>query len=238
MSISAEVCGVFHGERSSHYGIFQYEYGYRDYAGGGAVSRDGCWDVRRIIGTVPVYEDGSASFTVPANTPISLQPLDEQGKAMALFRSWFVGMPGEYVSCIGCHEDQNEVPPSRSRIASGTSPVDPEIWYGPKRGFSFIREVQPVLDEYCVGCHSGSNAEENEIPDFSYDSASKPPLRSRFSASYEALHPYVRRNGLESDYHTLTPLEFHADTSELVQILKKNHYGVQLDREAWDRLVT
>jgi formylglycine-generating enzyme required for sulfatase activity len=34
------------------------------------------------------------------------------------------------------------------------------------------------------------------------------------------------------------PLEFHASTSELVQLLEKGHYGVELDAEAWDRLVT
>jgi len=33
-------------------------------------------------------------------------------------------------------------------------------------------------------------------------------------------------------------MEFHADTTELVQILTKGHYGVQMDAEAWDRLIT
>ena len=39
---------------------------------------DGPWDIKRVIGTVPVKEDGSVKFFVPANTPISIQPLDEQ----------------------------------------------------------------------------------------------------------------------------------------------------------------
>ena len=56
--------------------------------------------------------------------------------------------------------------------------------------------------------------------------------------SYEALHRYVRRPGAESDYHLLPPLEYHADTSELVQLLRKGHHGVELDAEAWDRLFT
>jgi formylglycine-generating enzyme required for sulfatase activity len=57
-------------------------------------------------------------------------------------------------------------------------------------------------------------------------------------AAHQTLHPYVRRNGPEGDYHLLTPLEFHANTSELVQMLQKGHHGVQLDREGWDRLIT
>ena len=223
--------------------IFQYEYGYRDYAGAGVIGCDGPWDVRRIIGTVPVYKDGSASFVVPANSPISLQPLDNEGKALALFRSWFVGMPGETVSCIGCHEDQNDASPPARTIASASRPVQPKPWYGPKRGFSFIREVQPVLDKHCVGCHSGSTAQRKKIPDLSFDPKDKKAYvrfgkGNRFSKSYHNLHPYVRRNGVEGDYHPLTPLEFHADRSELIQILRKNHHGVTLDKEAWDRLIT
>jgi len=55
---------------------------------------------------------------------------------------------------------------------------------------------------------------------------------------YAELHRFVRRPGIESDYHLLTPMEFHADTTHLVQLLKKGHYNVKLDAEAWDRLVT
>ena len=62
--------------------VFQYEYGYRDCAGANSIACDGGWDVRRIIGTTPVHADGSASFIVPANTPISVQPLDAEGKAL------------------------------------------------------------------------------------------------------------------------------------------------------------
>ena len=56
--------------------MFAYHYGYRGTGGHCAVGTDGSWDVKRILGTVPVYEDGSAHFIVPANTPISVQPLD------------------------------------------------------------------------------------------------------------------------------------------------------------------
>jgi len=75
---------------------------------------DGPWDVRRVLGTVPVAEDGSSYFAVPANTPIAVQPLDAEGKAMHLMRSWFTAMPGEAVTCLGCHEDTNRAPPNSS----------------------------------------------------------------------------------------------------------------------------
>jgi len=60
----------------------------------------------------------------------------------------------------------------------------------------------------------------------------------KFSVGYAELHRYVRRPGIESDFHLLEPLEFHADTTHLVQLLKKGHHGVRLDEESWDRLVT
>ena len=60
----------------------------------------------------------------------------------------------------------------------------------------------------------------------------------KFSVGYDALVRHVRRPGIESDYHMLTPMEFHADTTDLVQMLKAGHQGVRLDEEAWDRLIT
>ena len=59
-----------------------------------------------------------------------------------------------------------------------------------------------------------------------------------FSVGYFELSRFVRRPGIESDIHLLPPLEFHADTTQLVQMLAKGHYGVTLDDESWDRLIT
>ena len=83
----------------------------------GVIGMDGPWDIKRVIGTVPVHEDGSAKFLVPANTPISIQPLDEEGKAVQLMRSWATAMPGEVVSCTGCHASPNAAPQARQTLA-------------------------------------------------------------------------------------------------------------------------
>lgn len=213
---------------------------------------DGPWDARRILGTVAVDQNGSASFRVPANRPLSVQPLDAEGKAVQVMRSWFTAMPGEKLSCVGCHESQNRTPSPRA-ITTTPLPVQTiKPWHGPARPFSFTREVQPVLDKYCLSCHNGdTRADGTTIPDFDSSRrdatvAAKPrPNRPRqmaagngFDAAYAALHPYVRRPGPESDYHIQVPGEWHADTSELIQLLKQGHHGVNLDAEAWDRLVT
>lgn len=215
--------------------VFQYEFAYRNMGGHYEIGMEGPWDVRRIVGTVPVNPDGSAMFTIPANHPVALQPLDAEGKALQQMRSWFVGMPGEYVSCVGCHEKQNSTTAPKLSQAARMLPSEPLPWYGPKRGFSFVRDVQPVLDRKCSGCHSGQPGRPNlSDPTIAWTSWGI----SRQPRSYTALHPYVRRNGPEGDYSLLTPLEFHANTSPLIQMLEKGHYNVKLNKEEQDRLIT
>ena len=229
--------------------LFTYHFLYPGMGGPQAVvGMEGPWDIKRIMGTVPVEADGSAAFRVPANTPISVQPLDEEGKAVQLMRSWFTAMPGEQISCVGCHETQNSSPPARQTIASRRSPSEIAPWRGPTRGFNFQREVQPVLDKHCIGCHDGrargdgasipNLREQNHIIDYTSVFHHGGVDAGHFSVAYAELHRFVRRPGLESDYHMLTPMEFHADTTELVQILGKGHHGVQLDAEGWDRIIT
>jgi hypothetical protein len=60
----------------------------------------------------------------------------------------------------------------------------------------------------------------------------------RYTPAYEALVPYIRRVNIEDHVGLLVPGEYHADTSELIQMLSKGHYNVRLDKEAWDRLIT
>ncbi len=224
--------------------VFSYHFAYQGMGGLiGVLGVDGPWDVKRVLGTVPVEADGSANFRVPAETPISVQPLDVEGKALQLMRSWMTAMPGETLSCVGCHDGQRSPAPHALPLAMGRAPSEIEPWYGPPRGFSFAREVQPVIDRHCLECHDGSD--QRAAPDLRGDVAiddyrsSYPSTRGgRFSVGYAALHRYVRRPGIESDYRLLTPLEFHADTTELVQMLEEGHHGVELDDESWDRLIT
>jgi formylglycine-generating enzyme required for sulfatase activity len=231
--------------------LITYNYAYRGMGGLlGTVGMDGPWDIKRVLGTVPVEADGSARFLVPANTPIAVQPLDEAGQALQLMRSWFTAMPGETLSCAGCHEPAHYSPANRQNIAATRPPSVIQPWYGPVRGFAFAREVQPVLDRYCIRCHDGQTQAdsstladlrgEQRLTNWSSNFAGNmgPKYGGQFSVSYAALHRFVRRPGIESDIHLLTPMEFHAGTTELVQMLRKGHHQVQLDCESWDRLIT
>jgi formylglycine-generating enzyme required for sulfatase activity len=208
-----------------------FNYSGKDTGGYINAAVEGGWEPKRILGTVPVEKDGSAMFRVPANTPLILQPLDRQGRAYQIMRSWLTAMPGESVSCIGCHESRGSSVAPRLSLASNKTPAPIEPWYGLTRGFDFVRELQPVLDAKCVKCHDGSKDGRPNLAD-------KKHGFHEFYNSYQALHPYVRRPGPEGDYHILKPLEYHASTSELVQMLEKGHHDVKLSAEEWDRLVT
>ena len=213
--------------------LFGFDYGYQKLANHTYIGKEGPWDVHRILGTVDVDPDGSAAFHVPANTPIALQPLDDEGKAIQLMRSWFVAMPGENLSCVGCHESARNAPPTLPSTASQRKPQQIQPWYGPQRGFSFRREVQPALDQYCVACHDGTADQDGRNPVDLRDNG-----KGGFSPAYNVLQKYVRRPGPEGDYHMYQPTEYVADTSPLIQMLKKGHHGVKPDREAYERLYT
>ncbi|MBN2272335.1 MAG: SUMF1/EgtB/PvdO family nonheme iron enzyme, partial [Sedimentisphaerales bacterium] len=232
-----------------------YDFGYRGLAGSDKIGYGGPWEVMRIIGTVPVENDGSASFVVPANTPVALQALDREGKAVQLMRSWFTAMPGEEISCVGCHETPMDVPGNTTNLAAKRPPRAVSPWYGPARGFDFEREVQPVLDEYCISCHDGSrigvadlrseaDGGKAEPKPIGYVSRLHPDMleatdgRLKYSPAYDVLIHYIRRVGIEDDVSLLTPGEYHADTSELIQMLQKGHHGVRLNAEALGRLIT
>ena len=209
----------------------------------GTLGADGPWDVKRILGTVPVEPDGSAHFVMPANTPVSVQPLDARGQALQLERSWFVGMPGERVSCIGCHESQDAAAVSRATAAMRRGPSKLDEWFGPARGFSFVREVQPVLDRHCVGCHDGSpkGAEPSLkggelLKDWQTQLSGHWGGGGKFTTSYWELQRFVRRPGIEGDRRMFTPMDYHFSTTELGQLLRKGHHGVALDAEGHERL--
>ncbi len=201
--------------------VFEYHFCYHKTGGHVSMGLDKVeagWDVKRVLGTVDVEADGSCCFEMPANAPVSFQPLDERGAAVQLMRSWTVGMPGERVSCTGCHEDNRSSVPTVRTIADRrpVQKIAPIDFDGP-RPWGFAAEMWPHLEASCVSCHK------------TWDSA---------ETAYRRLHPYVRRGGAESELQTLTPYEFHASTSPLVQMLEKGHHGARLSETGWRQLFT
>lgn len=235
--------------------VIAYNFGYRHLAGPHKIGYGGPWEAMAVIGTVPLESDGSAMFHAPANMPLALQALDGEGKAVQLMRSWFTLMPGETRSCVGCHEGPNQPPAPAPALAALREPRAIEPSHGLPRGFDFEREVQPVLDAHCVACHNGERDDipdlraERFIPDYEGLMLSSlgadrlhPDMKAatgglmKYTPAYDGLLPYIRRVAIEDDVSLLVPGEYHADSSELIQMLNAGHHGVSLDREALRRL--
>ena len=136
---------------------------------------NGSWDVKQVLGVATVYEDGSAMFSVPSETPVYFQLLDKDGNMVQTMRSWSTLMPGEIYSCVGCHEDNNTVPPASATVTeaakAGVEKLRPDVWqtekgydpYKTKEGFSYLEEVQPILDAKCISCHNNKNLAYTKI---------------------------------------------------------------------------
>jgi hypothetical protein len=78
---------------------------------------------RRLLGELDLEEDGSFNIQVPANTPIELQLIDSQGKALRSCR-WLWVKNKENRGCIGCHED-GELTPENRLAKALTKPAVP-----------------------------------------------------------------------------------------------------------------
>jgi len=125
---------------------------------------------KRVLGTVPVEDDGSAYFEVPGNKFVYFQALDAEGKMVQSMRSGAYVQPGETYGCVGCHENRvGQAPPPAGPVkAALRAPTKLDGSYnlkglgrGVPRFYSFRREVQPVFDRSCVKCHDyGKSAGE------------------------------------------------------------------------------
>lgn len=95
----------------------------------------------RILGTVPIYADGSAYFEAPADTPLFLDPLDADGNRVlmkwsyrntavaeglpypATQMAYLSGRAGETKACYGCHATQTDAVPNTTLEALKHGPV-------------------------------------------------------------------------------------------------------------------
>lgn len=190
---------------------------------------------KRIIGDVPVEEDGSASFEAPAGKHLYFQLLDKDKKMIQSMRSGVSLMPGETNGCIGCHEDRLIIPLSTGHqpIALKKAPQKLTGWQGnaPVK-FSYMEQVQPILDRHCVKCH-----------DFDANNRAKLVLAKDknpfFNASY--VNMYVNKvvtligGGPASIQQAYS---WGSYPSRLTRIIESDHKGVSLTQKEKETLYT
>jgi cytochrome c553 len=117
----------------------------------------GTFTLQRILGTVPVEADGSASFEVPALKSVFFVALDANGDSVKRMQSFVTVQPGEKVSCVGCHEPRTQSPHSRQRpalLAADRAPSKIMPIKDMPDVLDYPRDVQPILDRHCIRCHN------------------------------------------------------------------------------------
>jgi mono/diheme cytochrome c family protein len=187
-----------------------------------------------VLGTVPVEEDGSANFRVPASLILFFQALDKNGMTIQTMRSATYTQPGQTTSCIGCHESRHAAPPATRPIAAMREPS--RLTPGPEGSWPmrYDRMVQPMLDRLCVSCHNpGSDDKKAAKTDLtaekSYDTLvdyGEPSLRTHVKTGYQRGYSIVGQGP--------------AVTNPLVALLftPEGHKGVILDPGDRERLIT
>ena len=185
------------------------------------LSVGGTFTLARVLGTVPVEPDGSASFEVPALRPLFFVALDESELSVKRMQSFVSVQPGETTGCVGCHEPRLRGPHAQFALAALDRPPSriepvadvPDV-------LDFPRDVQPILDRHCVECHRPDRYEGRV--DLTGDHT---PL---FSQSYWTI---VQRaliaDGRNEPYGNRGPRTIGSSASRLMTLVDGSHYDAR-----------
>ncbi len=112
---------------------------------------------RRVLGETAIRPDGSFNVQLPADTPVQLQTVDENGMALRTC-GWIWSKNRESRGCIGCHED-GELTPENSFVDAMQRPsVALTLPVQRRRTVDFRRDVMPIIQQKCVACHGPNGA--------------------------------------------------------------------------------
>jgi hypothetical protein len=114
-----------------------------------------------VLGTAPVYADGSWLANVPPYLMVHVQPIDKFGIAIRNQRLWIQGSPGEDRRCVGCHASRTGqgVPALGGQNPTSAEQRGPQAFTEaiPDRAeYPWNLVVQPVLTAKCESCHNSS----------------------------------------------------------------------------------
>jgi hypothetical protein len=198
---------------------------------------------RYVLGTVPVEEDGSAHFVVPARLQVFFQVLDENGLAVQSMRSGTHFQPGEELACQGCHETKNRAPaPLKSEpMAMKRPPSQLQSDVDGTNPFSYPRLVQPVLNKYCLECHKKNSEKAPKLDSDQVVMKGKAYMdfNTTYYASYVSLAPkygFYDYGKSDGKTHRTSPGEFGALGSKLYPMLAKGHHDLKLSSDDMHRI--
>jgi len=209
-------------------------------------------------GVVPVEEDGSAHFLVPANRSIFFQTLDKDFREIQRERTYVNYAPGESRSCTGCHGQSNRTAPAATtaaplapmRAPSIPQPQPCDLVENGGNGLAgqvihYPTDIQPLFDRKCVSCHGSSEpagglrltGEITEYYNTSYEELARKQLAGPIISEFTSFLSGDRGN-YNGAY--LFPRHLGSATSTLIDMLthsahpknaKDNHCGMLTEME-------
>ena len=221
--------------------------------------------IKRVLGTVPISDDGSYYFNAPPGKAIYFQLLDEKKRVLQSMRSWVNLMPGERRGCVGCHEGRSNAPAKAFKFNTKPDEIKPPSW-GVKT-LSYVSDIQPIFEKNCAQCHMGQGKARENL-----DLTLRPDKHNRWGGIFpepyitlttkgaSAGHYGVWINGVDygmretpkrtitssiagnfsiwsSSYRTLPPMTYWSYKSPLINMLMDGHNKVKLTDEEMDKLI-
>jgi hypothetical protein len=143
---------------------------------------------------VPVEKDGSAYFKVPTGLAVYFQALDENMMEIRRMRSHVEFKPGEFRSCVGCHETKQHVARIDSRGTRLALQREPSLPKPPPWGdveiLDYEKLIQPIFNRHCVECHGEDDQQSDlELTDSRGPNGFMQSYRSLFGISRGMLTP-------------------------------------------------
>ena len=189
----------------------------------------GTFMLERVLGTVPVEEDGSAYFDVPAGRPVLFVALDGDGMSVKRMQSFTNVMPGETLGCVGCHEQRMQSPVAsaggNTLMALKREPSEIKSFAGLPDVIDFRKHIQPILDEHCIKCHSFQDR-QGQI-------SLTEDLGYCWSMAYYTLLATGQVADGRNGYGNQKPRTIGSSASKLMRKIDGSHYDVTVTPDQW-----
>jgi len=193
----------------------------------------GSYYAKNCLGTVPVDKNGSVYFTAPAGIELYFIALDKDGKEIRRMGSITQITDGENQSCIGCHESRFKAPAldtgAMARLSKKPDAITPMPWGAGT--VSYVKQVQPVLDKYCVKCHSGRTPKARM--DLSGDKTRFYNMSYRSLIDRKLVEYYYINPGPTGNF---PPLASGSWVSKLTKVIESNHSNTNMDDQSRRRI--
>lgn len=192
------------------------------------------FNAKRVLGIVPVEEDGSAYFTVPSEKFVYFQLLDKNGMMLQSMRSGTYVQPGETQGCNGCHDNRLSTPGARpeNSVALRRPPTPLAGQYTTRENFNYLSTIQPILDRHCLKCH-----------DYGKEGAKRVVLAGDISVPFNVSYMELQRKDYLGTIGAgrvpiYKPKTWGSHASPLVTMLMNGHKEVRLPQEDLAAIIT